>query len=100
MLDIPVCWFKCLYILDFNVNWSWLFIWGNIEVLWTDTGEQNALWLMFISIAGIYVFQPKTKNMRHKLNTKERFVLIAIIIIRFIYSLFEPSGGKGTRNIL
>ena len=27
----------------FNVNWSWLLIWGNIEVLWTDTGEQNAL---------------------------------------------------------
>ena len=35
--------------------------------------------------------------MRHKLNSKERLVLIAIIlIIGFIYSLFEPSGGKGT----
>ena len=44
----------------FKVNWSWLFIWGNIEVLWTDTGEQNALWVMFISIVGSYVFQPKT----------------------------------------
>ena len=43
----------------FNVNWSWLLIWGNIEVLWTDTGEQNALWVMFISIVGSYVFQPK-----------------------------------------
>ena len=45
----------------FNVNWSWLFIWGNIEVLWTDTGEQNALWVMFISIVGSYVFQPKKR---------------------------------------
>ena len=44
----------------FKVNWSWLFIWGNIEVLWTDNGEQNALWVMFISIVGSYVFQPKT----------------------------------------
>ncbi len=44
----------------FKVNWSWLFIWGNIEVLWTDTGEQNALWVMFISFVGSYVFQPKT----------------------------------------
>ena len=43
----------------FNVNWSWLFIWGNIEVLWTDIAEQNALWVMFISIVGIYVFQSK-----------------------------------------
>tara|TARA_Y100000996_G_C22069050_1_gene456646 strand:+ start:291 stop:509 length:219 start_codon:yes stop_codon:yes gene_type:complete len=43
-----------------NINWSWLFIWGNIEVLWTDNGEQNALWVMFISIVGSYVFQPKT----------------------------------------
>ena len=43
----------------FNVNWSWLFIWGNIEVLWTDIGEQNALWVMFISIVGRYIFQPK-----------------------------------------
>ena len=35
--------------------------------------------------------------MRHKLNSKERLVLIAIIlIIGFIYSLFEPSGGKST----
>ena len=35
--------------------------------------------------------------MRHKLNAKERLVLIGIIlIIGFIYSLFEPSGGKGT----
>ena len=35
--------------------------------------------------------------MRHKLNSKERLVLIAIIlIIGFIYSLFEPEGGKGT----
>ena len=35
--------------------------------------------------------------MRHKLNSKEKLVLIAIIlIIGFIYSLFEPSGGKGT----
>ena len=35
--------------------------------------------------------------MRHKLNAKERLVLIAIIlIIGFIYSLFEPEGGKGT----
>ena len=33
--------------------------------------------------------------MRHKLNSKERLVLIAIIlVIGFIYSLFEP--GKGT----
>ena len=46
----------------FNVNWSWLFIWGNIEVLWTDTGEQNALWVMFISIVGNYVFQPKKRE--------------------------------------
>ena len=45
----------------FKVNWSWLFIWGNIEVLWTDTGEQNALWVMFISIVGSYVFQPKKR---------------------------------------
>ena len=45
----------------FNVNWSWLFIWGNIEVLWTDTGGQNALWVMFISIVGSYVFQPKKR---------------------------------------
>ena len=44
----------------FKVSWSWLFIWGNIEVLWMDTGEQNALWVMFISIVGSYVFQPKT----------------------------------------
>tara|TARA_B100002052_G_C15859359_1_gene589255 strand:+ start:1484 stop:1711 length:228 start_codon:yes stop_codon:yes gene_type:complete len=43
-----------------NVNWSWLFIWGNIEVLWKDTGEQNALWIIFISIVGSFVFQPKT----------------------------------------
>tara|TARA_Y100001935_G_scaffold223609_1_gene199340 strand:+ start:232 stop:423 length:192 start_codon:yes stop_codon:yes gene_type:complete len=35
--------------------------------------------------------------MRHKLNAKERLVLIGIIlIIGFIYSLFEPSGGKST----
>ena len=35
--------------------------------------------------------------MRHKLNSKEKLVLIAIIlIIGFIYSLFEHSGGKGT----
>ena len=35
--------------------------------------------------------------MRHKLNSKERLVLIAIIlIIGFIYSLFEPDGDKGT----
>ena len=35
--------------------------------------------------------------MRHKLNSKEKLVLIAIIlIIGFIYSLFEPSGGKST----
>ena len=45
----------------FNVKWSWLFIWGNIEVLWTDTGDQNALWVMFISIVGSYVFQPKKR---------------------------------------
>ena len=43
----------------FNVNWSWLLIWGNMEVLWKDTGEKNALWVMFISIVGSYVFQPK-----------------------------------------
>ena len=43
----------------FNVNWSWLLIWGNLEVLWTDAGEQNALWVMFISIVGSYVFQSK-----------------------------------------
>ena len=48
----------CVYWI-FNVNWSWLLIWGNIEVLWTDTGEQNALWVMFISIVGSYVFQSK-----------------------------------------
>ena len=35
--------------------------------------------------------------MRHKLNSKERLVLIAIIlIIGFIYSFLESSGGKGT----
>ena len=35
--------------------------------------------------------------MRHKLNSKEKLVLIAIIlIVGFIYSLFEPNGGKGT----
>ena len=35
--------------------------------------------------------------MRHKLIAKERLVLIGIIlIIGFIYSLFEPSGGKST----
>ena len=45
----------------FNVNWSWLLIWGNIEVLWKDTGEQNALWVMFISIVGSYVFQHKKR---------------------------------------
>jgi len=45
------------WVLD--VNWSWLFIWGNIEALWTDTDEQNALWVMFISIVGSYVFQLK-----------------------------------------
>ena len=43
----------------FNVNWSWLFIWGNLEVLWTDTDKQNTLWVMFISIVGSYVFQSK-----------------------------------------
>ncbi len=32
--------------------------------------------------------------MRHKLNSKERLVLIAIIlVIGFIYSLFEPEKG-------
>ena len=35
--------------------------------------------------------------MRHKLNAKERLVIIGIIlIIGFTYSLFEPSGGKST----
>jgi len=46
----------------FNVNWSWIFIWGNIEVLWTNTCGQNALWVMFISIVGSYVFQPKKRE--------------------------------------